>query len=406
MVLDGGPRDGRRFRVAVAGGVAGGSTATLTVTPAVKVLALSPIPEEGAGCRFRITQYIPYLRGAGFDVTVSPFYSREYFDFVYRPGNYLRKVTGLGALTLRRLNELFSMRDYDLVFLYREAIPIGPPFVERSIARMGIPIVYDFDDAIFLPAVSEANRAVSFLKNPGRVARILSISEQVTVGNEFLAAYARRFNPRVTVIPTAVDTDKFVPRAGAQTSDGRKPVVGWIGSPTTFRYLESIKELLAQVAAHHPFTLKVSGAGRPVDFPGVDVQVVPWSMADEVSLFNTCDAGVYPLTDDEWSKGKCGFKAIQCMACGVPVVAAAVGVNREIIVDGQNSFLADRPSEWIEKLGRLLADAAVRARMAEAGRRTIEERYSLRVTAPRLAEVLAAAARAGAAAKSAARGQA
>jgi glycosyltransferase involved in cell wall biosynthesis len=378
----------------------------LTITPTVKVLALSPIPEEGAGCRFRISQYIPYLRSAGFDVTVSPFYSREYFDVVYRPGNYFRKVTGLGALTLRRLNELFSMRDYDLVFLYREAIPIGPPFVERSIARMGIPIVYDFDDAIFLPAISEANRAVSFLKNPGRVARILSISEQVTVGNEFLAAYARQFNPRVTVIPTAVDTDKFVPRPGAQTGDARKPIVGWIGSPTTFRYLESIKDLLAQVAAHHPFTLKVSGAGRPVDFPGVDVQVVPWSMADEVSLFNTCDAGVYPLTDDEWSKGKCGFKAIQCMACGVPVVAAAVGVNREIIVDGENSFLAATPSQWIEKLGRLLSDASLRARMAEAGRRTIEERYSLRVTAPRLASVLAAAARSGAAAGSAARGHA
>ena len=357
----------------------------------MKVLALSPIPEEGAGCRFRISQYIPYLRDAGFDVTVSPFYSKEYFDFVYRPGNYVRKVTGLTGLTLRRINELYSMRDYDLVFLYREAIPIGPPIIERSIAKLGIPIVYDFDDAIFLPAVSEANQAVSFLKDPGRVAKILRVSDHVTVGNEFLAAYARQFNPHVTIIPTAVDTDRFVPRSDVPADPARKPVVGWIGSPTTFRYLESIKGLLARVAAQHPFTLKVSGAGRAVDFPGVDVQVVPWSMADEVRLFNTCDIGVYPLTDDEWSKGKCGFKAIQCMACGVPVVAAAVGVNREIIVDGQNSFLASTPEEWIEKLGRLLSDHTLRARMAEAGRRTIEERYSLRVTAPRLAAVLAGA---------------
>ncbi len=357
----------------------------------MKILALSPIPEEGAGCRFRISQFIPYLRDAGIDVTVSPFYSKEYFDLVYRPGNYLRKATGLAGLTLRRINELYSMRDYDLVFLYREAIPIGPPIIERSIARLGIPIVYDFDDAIFLPAISEANRAVSFLKNPGRVAKILKLSDHVTVGNEFLAAYARQFNPNVTVIPTVVDTTKFVPRPEAPRDAGAKPVVGWIGSPTTFRYLDAIKDVLAQVAARHPFTLKVSGAGRPVNFPGVDVQVVPWSMADEVSLFNTCDAGVYPLTDDEWSKGKCGFKAIQCMACGVPVVAAAVGVNREIIVDGENGFLAATPSEWVEKLGRLLADAELRRRMAIAGRRTIEERYSLRVTAPKLAAVLTAA---------------
>jgi len=354
----------------------------------VKVLALSPIPEEGAGCRFRVSQYIPYLHGAGFDVTVSPFYSRDYFNFVYRPGNYVRKAAGFASLTLRRISELFTIRDYDLVLLYREAIPIGPPFIERQIAKLGIPIVYDFDDAIFLPAVSEANQAVSFLKNPERVSEILALSSQVSVGNEFLAAYARKFNPHVTVIPTAVDTNRFVPRPDPQPADGRRLVVGWIGSPTTFQYLESLKDVLATVSAKHPFTLKVSGAGRAVNFPGVDVQVVPWSMADEVSLFNTCDIGVYPLTDDDWSRGKCGFKAIQCMACGVPVVAAAVGVNREIITHGVNSMLASTPQDWVEHLSRLLTDAGLRQRMAIAGRQTIEDRYSLRVTAPQLAAVL------------------
>ena len=184
-------------------------------TAPIKVLALSPIPEEGAGCRFRVSQYIPFLRDAGFEVTVSPFYSREYFSFVYRPGNYLRKATGFASLTLRRINELFSVRDYDLVLLYREAIPVGSPFIERAIAGLGLPIVYDFDDAIFLPAVSEANKAVSFLKNPGKVASILRLSRHVTVGNDFLADYARQFNSQVTVIPTAVDTNRFVPRASA-----------------------------------------------------------------------------------------------------------------------------------------------------------------------------------------------
>jgi glycosyltransferase involved in cell wall biosynthesis len=362
----------------------------LTTSP-IKVLALSPIPEEGAGCRFRVSQYIPYLRDAGFDVTVSSFYSRDYFAVVYRPGNYLRKVTGFAALTLRRLNELFSMKDYDLVFLYREAIPAGPPFIERRIARLGIPIVYDFDDAIFLPAVSEANKAVSFLKNPERVAEIVRMSAQVTVGNEFLASYARKFNPRVTVIPTAVDTNKFVPRANTHDQGGRKLVVGWIGSPTTFQYLESIKDVLAEVAAKHPFTLKVSGAGRAVNFPGVEVQEVPWSMANEVALFITCDIGVYPLTDDDWSRGKCGFKAIQCMACGVPVVAAAVGVNREIIQHGVNSMLASTRQEWVAHLSTLLTDASLRQSMAIAGRKTIETRYSLQVTAPQLAAAFHAA---------------
>lgn len=356
----------------------------------IRVLALSPIPEEGAGCRFRIAQYLPYLREAGFDVTISPFYTRDYFKLVYQPGRYAAKAARFLGLALKRYAELSVVGQYDLIFLYREAIPLGPPLLEWLLAKSGVPIVYDFDDAIFLPNVSEANRVISFLKQPGRVASILRNSRRVVVGNEFLADYARRHNPSVTVIPTAVDTNRFVPRADRSVR-GAKPVVGWIGSPTTFPYLAALADVLREVAVHHPFTLKVSGAGQPVRFPGVDVQEVPWSMADEVSLFNTCDVGVYPLTDDEWSKGKCGFKAIQCLACGVPVVAAAVGVNREIIEDGVNSFLASSHAEWVAKLGRLLSDTALRDRMSEAGRKTIENRYSLRVTAPQLAAVLASA---------------
>ena len=133
------------------------------------------------------------------------------------------------------------------------------------------------------------------------------------------------------MIPTAVDTTRFVPRPDRTRLPATGPVVGWIGSPTTFHYLESLATCSRDVAGRHPFTLKVSGAGKPVRFPGVTVEDVPWSMDARSSLFNTCDIGVYPLTDDDWSRGKCGFKAIQCMACGVPVVAAAVGVNREII---------------------------------------------------------------------------
>ncbi len=360
----------------------------MTSPPRIRVLALSPFPEEGAGCRFRVAQYVPYLREAGFDVTISSFYSPKFFRLVYKPGNYIRKALAFLPLAVRRLLELNDLDNYDLVFLYREAIPLGPPLIERAIVRKGKPIVLDFDDAIFMSNVSEANRAIAFLKNPGRVAEVIGESTRVVVGNEFLASYARRYSDQVTVIPTAVDTNRFVPRAAAPVEPGRELVVGWIGSPTTFPYLRDLASVLAQVAGQHRFRLKVSGAGRSVRFPGVTVDEVPWSLADEVSLFNTCDIGVYPLTDDDWSRGKCGFKAIQCMACGVPVVAAAVGVNREIITDGVDSFLASTPQEWIDKLGRLLSDPELRTRMAAAGRRTIEERYSLKVTAPRLARIL------------------
>lgn len=363
----------------------------------VRVLALTPIPIEGAGCRFRIAQYVSYLQERGFDVTISPFYSPTYFAFVYQRGRWLKKSTRALPLLWERWRTLREIGNYDLVFLYREAIPVGPPVIERAIAKRGIPIVYDFDDAIFLPNVSEANQRVSFLKRPERVAERLRLSTHVVAGNEFLAAYARRYHPDVTVLPTAVDTDYFVPQPHHVETAGRDLVVGWIGSPTTFQYLKALVPALRDTAADHRFTLRVSGAGEPVSFDGLRVDDVPWALADEVTLFNTLDIGIYPLKDDDWARGKCGFKAIQCMACGVPVVAQAVGVNREIISDGENGFLAATPAEWKQKLGRLLTDPALRERFARAGRRTIEERYSVRVVAPRLEAVLRHALQAGAA---------
>jgi glycosyltransferase involved in cell wall biosynthesis len=361
-------------------------------TPArVRVLALSPIPEEGAGCRVRVSQYVPYLASQGIDVTVSPFFTPEFFKFVYKPGHFVRKVAAVLRLLVRRLAILRELGQYDLVWLYREAIPVGPPWLERAIARRGLPIVYDFDDAIFLPAVSEANRAILFLKDTERPAKIIRISRHVVVGNDFLGAFARRHNPAVTTLPSVVDTTYFVPRTDNRSGD--RLVVGWIGSPTTYSYLESLAGVLRDVHERHPFTLKVGGAGRAVHLDGLDVAEVQWSLAQEVSLFNTCDIGVYPLTDDDWARGKCGYKAIQFMACGVPVVAAAVGVNREIIRDGENGFLASTPEEWRTKLERLLVDPELRLRFAREGRRTIEERYSLRVTAPRLASIMHAAVR-------------
>jgi glycosyltransferase involved in cell wall biosynthesis len=219
------------------------------------------------------------------------------------------------------------------------------------------------------------------------VPEIVRLSTRVIAGNGFLAAFARRYNPSVLTIPTCVDTDKFAPRTDG--CGGRDPlVVGWIGSPTTSPYLSMLSGVFKSVYDTTPFRLKVSGAAVDVAVDGVPVANVPWSLADEVSLFNTCDVGVYPLTDDEWSKGKCGFKAIQFMSCGVPVVASAVGENLAIIEDGVNGFLASTAADWESKLRRLLTDAPLRARLAAAGRRTVEERYSLRICAPQVAAVL------------------
>ncbi len=360
----------------------------------LRVLVVSPIPEEGAGCRFRIGHYIPYLEANGFEVTLVSLFTTSFFRLVYKPGNLGIKAFRFAGLALRHLWRLRRARDYDVIFIYREIFPVGPAWVEWLLARVGPPIVFDFDDAIFLPSVSEANRLIAALKTPGKVATIVRRSAQVVVGNDYLGDYARQFNPRVTMIPTGVDTTRFTPPATPRPVAGAGgPMVGWIGSPTTAAYLMGLAPVLQQVAASQPFVLKVSGTGDPVRMPGVAVENAEWRLNGEIDLFRSCDIGVYPLVDDAWAKGKCGFKAIEFMACGVPVVASAVGVNREIIEDGVNGFLASSEEEWIAKLGRLIAEPALRARFAAAGRRTIEERYSLHVNAPKLADVLQRAAR-------------
>ena len=351
------------------------------------MLALSPVPEEGAGCRFRIAQYVPYLESAGIQVTLSPFFTRDFFRLVYQKGKYPQKASLFVRRALSRLRTITQRASYDIIFIYREAFPIGPALIEAVIARTrGAAVIYDFDDAIYLPNTSEANRAIAILKWPGKVKTIIKHSDCVIVGNEYLAAYARQYSSAVTVIPTCVDTSKFVPRSDVAQdfSPPNRPVVGWIGTPTTAPYLLPLRSILQEVARVHPFVLRVCGAGAELQMPGVTVDNVPWTLDKEVSLFNTCDVGVYPLTDDEWARGKCGFKAIQFMACGVPVVAAAVGVNRDIIDDGVSGFTAVTPGEWAEKLGRLIADPTLRARLGEAGRQTIYARYSLRVNAPKL----------------------
>ena len=365
----------------------------LIVSEPLRVLALSPIPEEGAGCRFRIAQFIPYLRSVGIEVTLRSLFTADFFRLVYKRGHYLRKASRFATLSLKHLASLRDLSRFDVVFLYREMFPIGPAVVERLLAMRGRPpVVFDFDDAIFLQSVSDANRVIRALKAPGKVATIIRHSDHVIAGNEYLAAYARRFNDAVTVIPTCVDTTRFVPSPAAVSSNGavssREPIVGWIGSPTTAPYVRGLTTVLQCVRQQHPFVLRVSGTGESLEVPGIRTEQPPWALGDEVRLFNTCDVGIYPLADDEWSKGKCGFKAIEFMACGVPVVASAVGVNRDIIQDGVNGFLASTDGEWVEKLGRLLSDPEIRRRFGEAGRRTIEERYSLRVHAPTLVATL------------------
>jgi len=259
---------------------------------------------------------------------------------------------------------------------------LGQDWLER-LAASRRPLVFDFDDAIFLGDVSAANRWAGRLRPRGKAASLCRVAAHVTVGNATLADFARRYARAVTVIPSTIDTTSYVPRPRPSNP---RPVVGWTGSTTTVRYLEALHPVLVELRRAIDFEMLVVGA--PVDLPGIAVRYVPWNAGTEPDDLRPVDVGVMPLTDDEWSRGKSGMKALQYMALGIPPVVSPVGVNAQIVADGKNGFQARDNEEWVRKLLLLLRDPELRSRLGEEARRTVEQEYSAVVQAPRVADVL------------------
>jgi glycosyltransferase involved in cell wall biosynthesis len=348
----------------------------------MRVLALLPYPVGRVpGQRYRIEQWAPLLRQEGVEVTFSPFLAPATLDVLYDMGHRLAKAQGTLAGYVRRLGEALSTLP-DVIFVYREAALLGPAWLERIFAWRK-PLVFDFDDAIYLTDTSVANAWARALKSPGKAAALCRLAQGVTVGNETLARFARQHAARVTVIPSSIDTELYRP---SDRAPNRRPVLGWTGSRTTLRYLEDLLPTLRRLRERCDFELRVIGG--EVQAAGLEVRCQPWRAPTEVADLASLDVGLMPLADDPWSRGKCGMKALQYMGLGIPAVVSPVGANAEIVRDGINGFWARSPEEWVERLTLLLRDQGLRQRLGQAARQTVEQEFSARVQAPRLAQVL------------------
>jgi glycosyltransferase involved in cell wall biosynthesis len=355
----------------------------------MRVLALVPaIYNTSPSQRYRLEQWEPLLRERGVEITYAPFEDEELHSLVYKPGNLLKKMGLVSRGFARRLSHVNKARNYDLVYIMREAALLGPPVFERLLHQQRTPVVFDFDDAIFVSYRSPSNGYLSYLKFASKTKTICRLSSHVMVGNAYLADYARQVNDNVTVIPTTIDTDRYQlpPREPRNESQNGPPVIGWTGSHSTVQHLDTLREALRELAKTEEFQLRVIGTPT-YECPPLDVEVRMWHAETEVTDLDGIDVGVMPLPEDKWSKGKCGLKALQFMALGIPTICSPVGVNSQIIQDGVNGFLAKSKAEWIEKLTCLLRSPELRHRLGEAGRATVLENYSARTQAPRVYEV-------------------
>ena len=351
----------------------------------MKLACLTRYDELGASSRVRFIQYAAPLVHASAGLTLA---MQHLLDARYLRRKYARQ--GVLAATLRcyarraMSSELRSTPD--AWWIEKELWPFAPAWLELALLQRA-PYVLDLDDAIFHNYDLHRYAAVRWLYGR-KIDRLMAGAALVTAGNDYLAQRAWDAGARwVEVLPTVVDLDRYPRPARAALEAPDVLTIGWIGSPATTHYLLQLADPLKRLALKHRVRVLVIGGGE-IDLPGVDVVALPWSEGTEVESIARMDIGVMPLTDSPWERGKCGYKLIQYMACGAPVIASPVGVNTSVVVDSVNGFLARDAEDWYQALDRLAGDPGLRERLGAAGRARVESEYCLQVTAPRLAQWL------------------
>ncbi len=341
------------------------------------MVVLCPYPRDRAPSqRLKYEQYFPDWEAQGWSVDVRPFWDEEAWRGLYR-GGVVNKAAAFVRGLRRRRADLRAALAADLVYLHLEAVPVGPPTLERRLTGAGVPLVYDVDDMIHLPHASSANPFMRWLRAPSKVPELLSLADEAVVCTQVLADFAERYTERVTNISSTIDTDVYRPRPHRATTDG--VVLGWSGSHSTSPYLHLLDDVLRELQASDGVRVRVIGDAS-FSIPGVDVEALPWRRETEVEDLSEIDIGLYPLPHEEWVLGKSGLKALQYMGLAIPPVVERVGTNLEIVASGENGFLADSKEEWLRHLRALIRDPGLRARLGAAARETVEARYSVRAT--------------------------
>ncbi len=342
-----------------------------------RILFLVPYPLEIAPSqRFRFEQYFEALAEKGFEYEVKPFLDESAMIYLYEQGNFLRKVWKVLFGLLNRFFQLLLLSKYDYVFIHREAAPVGPPVFEWLITKVfQKKVIFDFDDAIWLKNTSSTNSVISWFKRYRNADNVCSWAWKVSCGNEYLASHARQFNQNVLVNPTTIDTENLHNRVREFSTD--KITIGWTGTHSTIKYLDALIPTLKRLEYEFDFNLLVIADRKPT-FELKSLQFLQWNKQTEIDDLLKMDVGLMPLEDDKWAKGKCGFKALQYMALGVPAIVSPIGVNTNIVDHASNGWICDTEVEWEQTLRSILTKQMKLKDFSDAARAKIEQHYSVK----------------------------
>lgn len=350
-----------------------------------RILVLTKYSRMGASSRLRTLQYIPLLQEQGFDLTVKSLFDDNYIKNLY--SHKRRSKSAIFKLYLKRLLTLFTAKRYDAIWIEKEIFPYLPAFAEQALALFGINYVVDYDDAIFHNYDLSDNKLIKFFLAT-KIDKVMENASYVFAGNSYLAERSRLAGAKkIQLLPTVVDHLRYKKN---NESIKKHLTVGWIGSPSTQKYIVDILPELLKAHQQYPFQLLLVGATSEIhkDLIGLNVDVHDWDEQTEAELISTMDIGIMPLEDGPWERGKCGYKLIQYMACEVPVVASDVGVNCEVIGSEAAGLLAKKDSDWSDMLLKLLESTDLRKKYGRAGRSIVERKYSIEVQLPVLKHIL------------------
>lgn len=328
------------------------------------------------GQRFRYEQYLSFLEENGYSFDISILLNEKDDKAFYSKGNYLQKIIIYLKTLMIRARDWFRMNRYDIIFIFRDALMTGSVFFEKRFARSKARIIFDFDDAIWLQNVSDANKKLAFMKNASKTGKIIGLSDLIFAGNQYLADYAAQFNKNISIIPTTIDTSVYVPQK--KGGENKATCIGWSGSFSTIQHFATAIPALKKIKDKFGDSISFKIIGDKNYFCNeLDTKGDAWVAETEIEDLSQIDIGIMPLPDDEWSKGKCGLKGLQYMALEIPTLMSPVGVNTEIIQPGINGYLPDKEDEWVEALSDLIENKELRERIGKAGRQTVIDKYSM-----------------------------